>query len=355
MARHRAIWATVMVAVVMVAGACGGSPKRPAALATTTTTVATTTTKPPVRAAVAPVCPLNGMPPPGGRVPPRPALAVKIDNFPSARPQTGLSKADVLYEEPVEGGLTRFIAIYQCHDAPLVEPVRSGRLIDPEILSQYGAHPLIAYSGAIQPAVAAIDSSQLIDVGANRAPLSAFWRDPNRAAPHNLATSTAALYAFGASLHAPAVAPPSPFVFGPLDPTAGPAASVHIAFTVSSVTWTWVQSAGAWFRSNSDTGAATVGEGGPLKTNNVIVMHVVLFPSQYVEDPTGAHENLLVLTGTGPLQVFRNGTMVNGTWSRPSLAANTSYLDGAGHLIALSPGQTWIELVPTTVAVTATP
>jgi hypothetical protein len=295
------------------------------------------------------------MPAPGGHIPARPALAVKIDNLPGARPQTGLSQADVLYEEPVEGGITRFIAIFQCHDAPRVEPVRSGRLVDPEILSQYGPHPLLGYAGAIAPAVAAIDSSTLIDVGVNRAPLTAYWRDPDRLAPHNLVATTAGLYAFGAAQHAPAAAPPSPFTFGPVDPAATPAASVHVAYQYSDVTWTWVKSAGVWFRSYSDTGPATLGEGGQITTNNIIVMHVFMFPSQYVEDPVGSHENLLTLTGTGPLQVFRDGAMVNGTWSRATLAAPTSYLDAGGHPIALEPGQTWIELVPQTVTVTPTP
>lgn len=316
---------------------------------------ATAPTAPPSTAAPAPPCPLSGMPAPGGRVPARPALGVKIDNLNLGRPQTGLSMADIIYEEPVEGGITRFIAIFQCRDAARVEPVRSGRLIDPEILSQYGAHPLLGYAGAIAPAVAAIDASSLVDVGVNRAPLSAYSRDPARPAPHNLVTSTAALYASGAAQHAPAVAPPPAFTFGPMDAAATPAAAVHIAYQYSDVTWTWNQQAGVWFRSYADTGPATLGEGGQMTTNNIIVMRVAMYPSQYVEDPMGSHENLLTLTGTGPLQVFRNGRVVNGSWSRPDLTSPTAYLDAAGKPVAMEPGQTWIELVPSTVAVTATP
>ena len=278
-----------------------------------------------------------------------------MDNLPGARPQTGLSQADIVYEEPVEGGITRFIAIFQCHDAPRVEPVRSGRLIDPQILSQYGPHPLLGYAGAIAPAVAAIDASSLVDVGVDRAPPSAYWRDPQRAAPHNLVTTTPALYAAGAAAHPPAAAPRAPFPFGPMGPGATPAASVHVAYQYSDVTWTWVPAAGVWARSYSDTGPATLGEGGRITAANVVVMHVFMYPSQYIEDPVGSHENLLNLAGTGALQVFRNGAEINGTWSRPSLAAATSYLDGSGRPITMQPGQTWIELVPQIVAVTATP
>jgi hypothetical protein len=63
---------------------------------------------------------------------------VKVENIPVARPQTGLSFADIIYEEPVEGGITRFIVIYQCRDASRIEPIRSGRLTDPDALVQYG-------------------------------------------------------------------------------------------------------------------------------------------------------------------------------------------------------------------------
>jgi hypothetical protein len=286
-------------------------------------------------------------------VPERPALAVKVENLPVSRPPYGLGTADVVYEEPVEGGITRFIVIFQCRDASRIQPVRSGRLIDPDLVRQFGTHPLFAYAGAIQPVVAKVDSSSLIDVGVNRAP-HAYSRDPARPAPHNLVTSTAALYAAGAAQHAPATPPAPVFHYGPLG-THSPATALHIAFPESDLTWTWRPQTGEWSRSYSDTGPATLGGGGEIATANVIVMRVVLYPSQYVEDPTGAHENLLVLTGSGPAQVFRNGAVVNGTWQRHSLSDLTEFVDAAGHPILLTPGQTWIELVPTTVHVTVTP
>src|SRR2546425_3858297 len=87
-------------------------------------------------------CPLTGLPRPN--VPIRAALAVKVENLPESPPQTGLSWADIIYEEPVEGGITRFIAVYQCQNASRIEPVRSARLTDPDILDQFG-HPLSAY------------------------------------------------------------------------------------------------------------------------------------------------------------------------------------------------------------------
>ena len=355
--------ARAVVGVAALGGlmsACGSSSKRLTAppITEAPSTTASSTTTPgtsPTTVSSGPVCPLTHLPAPNGKVPQRPALAIKVENLPQARPQYGLASADVVYEEPVEGGITRFIAIYQCHDSSRVEPVRSGRIIDPEIVNQYGAHPLFAYSGAIQPAVNAIDSSPLVDVGVNRAPTGVYWRDPSRYAPHNLATSTSKLYSFAATLHV-AEAPPAPtFTFGPMGAGWGPAASVHIGYTYSDLTWTWQPSTGVYSRSYSDTGPATLGGGGQITASNVVVMHVVMYPSQYVEDPTGIHENLLTLTGSGPVQVLRNGAVISGTWRRPSLSDLTTYVDGSGNPISLSPGITWVELVPTTVAVNVAP
>jgi hypothetical protein len=277
-----------------------------------------------------------------------------VENLPQARPQFGLSTADVVYEEPVEGGITRFIVIYQCHDASRIEPVRSGRLIDPDIVRQYGAHPLFAYAGAIGPVVTKVDSSSLVDVGIYRAPLSAYWRDADRYAPHNLVSDTAALYAAGDAQHAPPTPPPPVFEYGTLPAHSG-AASVSINYLFSDLTWTWRARPAEWVRSYAGAGLANRGEGGDITATNVVVMKVVMYPSPYVEDATGIHENELALTGSGPAMVFRNGAVVTGTWVRPSLNDDTRFINAAGHSIPLQPGVTWVELVPTTVSVTVTP
>jgi hypothetical protein len=287
-------------------------------------------------------------------VPRRQALAIKVENLPASRPPFGLASADVVYEEPVEAGITRFIVIYQCHDAARVEPIRSGRLIDPDIVRQYGARPLFAYAGAIGPVVAKVDASSLIDVGIYQA-AGAYSRDSARYAPHNLVSSTGALYAAGVAHHVPATPPGPVFRYGRLDSSAHHAASVRIPYQYSDVTWTWQPASRTWLRSYADTGLATLGDGGAIATTNVVVMKVVMYPSPYVGDATGSLENLLVLTGSGPAAVFRNGAVVHGTWKRPTLNQQTQFVDARGHVIPLSPGPTWVELVPTTIGVTVTP
>ncbi|MDE3205447.1 MAG: DUF3048 domain-containing protein [Acidobacteriota bacterium] len=355
--RSSLLWAAAVLAGPGLLAACSSPSTHSAAPSTSTSppTVGTTTTTSSTTVPPSVPCPLTGLPAPGGKIPQRPALAIKVENLPEARPQYGLAQADIVYEEPVEGGITRFIAIYQCTDSSRVEPVRSGRWIDAELVNQYGAHPLFAYSGAVQPVINEIYSSALIDVGANRAPLSAYPRDPSRYEPHNLETSTQALYAYGASAGAGTTPPAPVFTYGAAPADATPAASATIPFTYSPVTWTWHPTDQLYYRSYSDTGPATLGGGGQITAANVVIMHLVPYQSSFVEDVNGNHETLLELTGSGPLTVVRSGVAVTGTWSRSSLSAVTQLLDAKGAVIPLAPGITWIELVPTNIPYTVTP
>jgi Protein of unknown function (DUF3048) N-terminal domain/Protein of unknown function (DUF3048) C-terminal domain len=374
---RRTAAAVVTSVLVLLAGACGGDAK-PAAVKSSTSTSSTTratpsTTRkadvkasPPTtgthhrKAALAahkdPLCPLTGLPAPGGRVPHRAALAVKVENLPQARPQWGLDKADIVFEEPVEGGITRFIALYQCGSADRIEPVRSARLVDPKILEPMG-RMLIAYSGGIQWAVDDIDSrtSLLSDVGAYKAG-GAYWTDPDRYAPHNLETSTSALYAAAAALHYPEKPPTAIFSYGPPVLGGDPAAVVNMYFPLDVTTWTWHKDTGLWYRSYSDTGLAMQGDGAQITASNVVVMFVLERPTPYIEDDTGAHENDLALKGTGPAFVFRDGTVFYGHWERPKLDYPAVFIDGkTGARITLTPGNTWEELVPYGEKVAVTP
>jgi hypothetical protein len=273
-------------------------------------------------------------------------VAVKIENLPQARPQWGLDKADIVFEEPVEGGITRFIAVYQCHSAARIEPVRSGRLVDPQILEPLG-RILFAYSGAIQPAIDEIDSprSLLYDVGADKVG-GAYWRDPNAYSPHNLETSTSALYAAAKALGYPDKGPTPIFSYGRAAPGGTPAAAVNIYDQLDVTTWTWRPSTGVYDRSYSDTGPALQGDGVQITASNVIVMLVHEYPTPWPEDATGALENELTLKGSGPAWVFRDGAQFYGYWERPFLDDPTVFYEANGTRITLTPGGTWVELVP---------
>lgn len=273
-------------------------------------------------------------------------MAVKVENLPQARPQWGLDTADIVFEEPVEGGITRFIAVYQCGSASRIEPVRSGRFDDPEILEPLG-RVLFAYAGAIQPVVNEIDSrhSLLDDVGIDEA-YGAYWRDPDRAAPHNLVTSTKALYRAAGALGYPEKPPTAIFPYGKPSPGGTPAGIINIHYPLDVTTWTWHKDTGLYYRSYSDTGPALQGDGAQIATSNVIVMFVHNYETPWPEDATGTHEYVMGLTGSGPAWVFRDGLQYYGRWERPKLDHPTVFVEKNGTKVRLTPGTTWVEYVP---------
>jgi DUF3048 family protein len=291
-----------------------------------------------------PQCPLSGVDP-RGSVPVRPALAIKVENLPAARPQTGLSWADIVYEEPVEGGITRFIAVYQCQDASRVEPVRSGRLTDVNLLVQFG-HPILGYSGGVPQVVNAFKDAGMIDVSFETARGGrAYHRDPNRAAPHNLFTSTNALYTAARGLYQPQAPDP---VFTYSDETPAGAArvtKVHVPFSSSSdVFWKWSKSKKKWLRFHG-TVPHVSSDGSQFSAKNVIVQ-VVQIKMTDIIDANGVRSPRVISVGTGKAYVFRNGRVIEGTWERHSASDITKFVDASGDEIPLTPGNTWIELLP---------
>jgi hypothetical protein len=284
-------------------------------------------------------------------VPARPALAVKVENLPAARPQTGLSWADIVYEEPVEGGITRFIAIYQCQDASRIEPVRSARLTDADVLRQFG-HPLFAYSGAVPGVRQAADAAGVIDINFSVArAANAYHRDASRLAPHNLYTSTKALYAAGEGLYQ--ATPPQPvFTYSKRAPAGATKVSeVHLPFSswAADVYWKWSSSTKAWLRFHG-TVPHTLSDGTQVSAKNVVVQ-VVKLKLTNVKDANGVTSPEAITVGSGTAYVFRNGKVISGTWKRTTENDVTTFYDQQGKEIPLAPGQTWVELFPNTLTV----
>lgn len=295
-----------------------------------------------------PICPLTGEVTPAG-VPNRPALAIKVENSPESRPPAGLNGTDIVYEEPVEGGITRFVAMFQCHDASRVEPVRSARQADPYIVNQ-GGMALFGNSGGSPPTEQAIQSAikagWIVDV--SDATGGGYHRD-SRPSPHNYYTSTAELY--GRSNAKGAV--PSPvFTYAASPAPGGAGASVHVAFSqYSDVTWRWNATAGVYQRYYGSQ-PATLQDGGIISAKNLVIQEVAVNMSWWIEDPSGSHQPVPTLQGTGQTLVCRQGTCVTGSWTRPGegLKQPTYYKDATGADIPLVPGNTWVELAPTSVA-----
>ena len=269
-----------------------------------------------------------------GRDPDRPALAVKIDNASAARPQTGIIAADVVYEEIVEAGLTRFVAIFQTTSPGTVGPVRSGRTSDPILLEGFD-RPLFAYSGANRGTNQAINASPLVDVGYDDA-ASAYWRSSSRRAPHNLYASTDSLWA----LHAGRTdVSPAPFTFGwegqPLPDSAIAAEGVTIDFGRLVADYAWDGS--GWQRSTNGE-AHSDAEGVRVAPTNVVVQFTT-----YGKSPADNRSPEARTTGSGTAWVFTAGHLIVAEWNRPD-PGRPATITIDGEPVLLQPGRTWVAL-----------
>jgi hypothetical protein len=340
-----------LAAVVVVARASSNS-----GAAATTSTTSPSTTAPPTSTTGAPaaVYPLTGLPvtTPGGET--RPALVVKIDNADgsgaanNARPQMGLNQADVVYEEMVEGSVSRLAAIFQSMDPGQVGPVRSARSTDVAVFSALNK-PLFAWSGANDTFFALIRSSPLIDVGFDAHP-DVYTRQSGYVAPHNLFSDTGKLWGL-----APGDASPPPALWPfraygqTLPPDAAPVVSFHIDWGGGAgnapADWTWHADTGLFFRDQKGTPHVDAA-GNQIAVPNVIVQNV-----QYVDtgirDVVGTPVPEGQLVGSGTCSVLTAGSIVPCHWSKASADAVTVYTDDATNQpIPLTPGRTWVELAP---------
>jgi hypothetical protein len=295
-----------------------------------------------IAAAVAPdppgPSPLTGLP---GPAPGRPALVVKIDNAPKARPQVGLNQADVVVEELVEGGITRFAAIFHSQDADPVGPVRSARSTDIGIVSAL-QRPLFAYSGANRVFEEQVRNAPLVDVGAKAAP-DRYHRDRSRRAPYNLFSRTPALWQLAP---AEAVAPPAVFVYrAPGEAASGAGMVAAQRATVrwaTPVEWSWDPAIGAWWRNQGGRRHVDAAGRGVAAAN--VIVQFVDYRDTGLRDSSGAVVPEAQVLGEGDAWVLTGGQLVPGRWSKASAEAVTRYTDSTGADIRLAPGRSWIEL-----------
>lgn len=315
-----------LVVLFALLGACsrGGDDARRTRPPTTTTT----TTVAPV------IAPLTGAP--GDAASRRRcAVTVKIDNTTMARPQDGIDEADVVYEEVVEGGITRLAAMFNGRAPAKVGPVRSVRKTDQTLVRPVGG--VFAYSGGAPYAIESIATAPVVRLDETAAG-DLMFRDGARRAPHNLYARVDAMY----GRCGPKVPPPALFAYRPRGvPTQRglPVATAVVGFRSGfAVTWTWDVGRRAFTR--SIFGAPdTVASGVLLAPRNVVVMW-----ARYSGGSASGLGAEAELTGTGRLLVLTGGRRIEGTWSRPDPELPARLLGADGTEIRLTPGQTWVEL-----------
>jgi len=272
-------------------------------------------------------------------------VAVMIDNHGDARPQSGIaSAARVVYEAPVEGGITRFMVVFSQNDEVVeVGPVRSARPYFLDWMREYG-DALYLHSGGSPAALAELKNSSMFD-GNEFWRGSYFWRDAVAIAPHDLYTSAAKwrqqITDYGASRANPAWEgwKFSDVAIEPTD-TIIPAKSVTIKFAPNYIVrWTFDDVIWRYQRALNGQLVHTRALENVLATTIAIQIVPVK-----ILDEAGRLE--VGTVGSGEARVLRDGVLIRGSWKKDSESARTRFYDQTNNEILFASGNIWIEVVP---------
>jgi hypothetical protein len=265
-------------------------------------------------------------------------LAVKIDNLAPARPQTGLTGADLVYVIPVEGGLSRILAVFSSHVPPVIGPVRSAREDDLELLRQFG-RPAFAYSGAQPQLLPVVERARIADLYDGR--VRGYFRAPDRVAPHNLYARSSQLLA-----QAPGASKARDigFRFGPAPAGGRLVAACSVSYPAASFTFRWSARDGRWlvWMDGRPAGAA---EGGQLSAPTVVIQYTKIRTSRFLE--AGTRPPYAQSTGTGTGLVLRGGRAYAIRWSRADTDAGTKFTTTSGQPMTFARGPVWVVLAAT--------
>ena len=307
-------------------------------------------------------------------------LAVKVENDPKARPQSGIIDADLVYEELVEGGITRFICIYLSKESPSIGPTRSARPSDIDIV--FFLNPLLICSGGSSAVMSMVQASGLMFITEDAAH---FWRERTRSAPHNLFTSTTLLRQYlmekADSFNS---LPDSAFYFadpqeeeedaeGEEEPADGvtegeaaggetapeesvmvsPASAINIAYkaAICAASYQYDPASATYLHSIQGAPHTDLTTGRRVAPSNVIVQYVTVTNSG-LRDVAGSPVPVSQVVGSGKCLVFTAGKVYHATWKKGSRSVPTTFVDENGNPVPLRAGQTWIHLISEDIPVT---
>jgi len=298
-------------------------------------------------------------------------LGIMIENHTEARPQSGLSFADIVYEAVAEGGITRFLAIYYCRDASLVGPVRSARIYFIKLLQEYGNYPLYAHVGGANTPGPADALGEIVklgwvsynDLNQFSVPFPYFWRDyerlPNRATEHTVYTSTIKLWQYAKDKRKLTHIDKegvlwskgfTPWFFKNDEEMAKRGAVDKISFgfwdsfaSDFQVDWIYNKEKNSYQRNNGGKIHLDKNTGQAITAKNVIVIFAKESPAN--DGYPGGHI-LYKLTGSGDGFLFQDGKVIKITWQKDSEESRMRFYDQNGKEVNLVRGQIWIEILP---------
>lgn len=266
-----------------------------------------------------------------------PVYAVKVDNTTRAHPQVGLTKADLVYIEQVEGGVTRLAAIFSSAYPKYVGPVRSGRITDIELLKQYGTVGLM-YSGSQDRLLPKLLAAPLKLVSFDANP-QGYTRSPNRPMPYDVIGTFAELRKRAGKVSSPTQAG---YQFGAAPAGGRPATHVTVRYQFARVDAQWSPARKRWLLS-MDGAKDMAAEGGQLGPTTFVVQFSTVRATSF-HDINGVATPMTKTVGQGRALIFRDGRVYEGQWQRDNTADPTSYTIG-GQTAVFAPGQIWVALI----------
>jgi hypothetical protein len=271
-----------------------------------------------------------------------PVMAVKIDDTSASRPQIGIEDADLVYIEQVEGGLTRLAAIFSSTIPQNIGPVRSARISDIDILSQYGKI-IFAFSGAQRAMLTVISNSNLWDYGAQRSSPIIYTRDENRPGPYDMVLrGDLLLEKVKSDGREVAVSKSIGWNFGDA-PKGGVAIdSVVVKWPASKYEATWSKSENRWLLSNFGEPNFSA-SGKQLGATTFVIQSVEMSDSAF-RASDGSYTPLSETIGTGTGYILRDGRSFKANWNRPSAESGTTWTLADGSEIKFAAGSIWVAL-----------
>jgi hypothetical protein len=285
----------------------------------------------------------------GKEVPDGPIVVVKIDDTNEAHPQVGIDKADLIYIEQVEGGLVRLAAIFSTEIPAKIGPVRSARISDIDLMSQFGKVAFF-YSGAQSKLYPVISSANLHDIGAAHESPSLYSRDASRYAPYDMVLIGAEVKKRIANLDV-ATTSNIKWSFGELSNKGVATKSVKVRWPAANYSARW--NGKSWDLSHNGNPDVT-SDGVQISPTTFIIQNVVITDSIY-KDKLGGVTPLSVTVGEGTGWVLRDGFAIKAVWNRPDAQSGTTWADLDGNEIKFAAGQVWIALTDQAPEFTAPP
>jgi len=300
-------------------------------------------------------------------------LGVMIENHKEARPQSGLSSADIVYEAVAEGGITRFLSIFYCKDASFIGPIRSARIYFVNLLQEYGKNPLYAHVGGANTAGPADALGEISDLGWSNyndlnqfaVPFPYYWRDPerlpNRATEHTVYSSTTKLWDYAVkyrkltNVDEDGVKWDKTFTKWQFKDDAavaerGDKTKISFGFWANNslandftVVWDYNKVSNNYKRSNGGEPHLDKNTGKAIESKNVIV----IFTKESVANDgyEGGQHMLYKVIGSGDGLLFQDGKATEIKWSKSDAEERMTFTD-KGKKVAFSRGQIFVEILP---------